>query len=83
MLNRREWKNKVLQLALKSEDPLTVPRVAEELGITYPATQAILYDLTIEGFFRLVSSNLPYTCRYFVPNKEKILQAVDLIVKER
>jgi len=80
--SRAEWKNKILQIALKSEVPLTCVVVGEELGIMYPTALALLYDLALEGYFSLVTTDNMAAVRYFVPNKDRILKNVELIVKE-
>jgi len=82
MKSRAEGRKWILQIALKSDIPLTCEEVAEELSIMYPTALALLYDLTLEGYFRLITTDNITATRYFAPNKDRILKSVDLIIKE-
>ena len=76
---REEIKRKILMLASKEVFPLTVPKVSEEFGITYPMAQGLLFELTIEGYF--VYKKQGWT-KLFVLNKEKFLPKNVVILKE-
>jgi hypothetical protein len=76
---REEIKRRILMLASKEAFPLTVPKVSEELEITYPMAQGLLFELTIEGYFLFKKQGWT---KLFVLNPEKFLPKNAVILKE-